>query len=98
MREFAQLYGELDETTSTSRKLAALQAYFQRAAPENAAWAVYFLAGGKPRQAVPTRLLREYATERAGLDAWLFDEAYHAVGDLAETIALILPAPGKRSD
>ncbi|MED5594583.1 ATP-dependent DNA ligase [Janthinobacterium sp. P210006] len=98
MREFAQLYGELDETTSTSRKLAALQAYFQRAAPENAAWAVYFLAGGKPRQAVPTRLLREYATERAGLDAWLFDEAYHAVGDLAETIALILPAPSRRSD
>lgn len=98
MREFAQLYGELDETTSTSRKLAALQAYFQRAAPENAAWAVYFLAGGKPRQAVSTRLLREYATERAGLDAWLFDEAYHAVGDLAETIALILPAPSKRSD
>ena len=98
MREFARLYAELDETTSTSRKLAALQAYFRRATPENAAWAVYFLAGGKPRQAVPTKLLREYATERAGLDAWLFDEAYHAVGDLAETIALILPAPGKRSD
>jgi DNA ligase-1 len=98
MREFAQLYAELDETTSTSRKLAALQAYFRGASPENAAWAVYFLAGGKPRQAVPTRLLREYATEQAGLDAWLFDEAYHAVGDLAETIALILPAPGKRSD
>jgi DNA ligase-1 len=98
MREFARLYAELDDTTSTSRKLAALQAYFQRAQPHDAAWAVYFLAGGKPRQAVPTRLLREYATERAGLDAWLFDEAYHAVGDLAETIALILPAPGKRSD
>ena len=98
MRDFARLYAELDETTSTSRKLAALQAYFQRAAPQDAAWAVYFLAGGKPRQAVPTRLLREYATERARLDAWLFDEAYHAVGDLAETIALILPAPAKRSD
>ena len=98
MREFAQLYGELDDTTSTSRKLAALQAYFQRAAPADAAWAIYFLAGGKPRQAVPSKLLRELATERAGLDAWLFDEAYHAVGDLAETIALILPAPGQRSD
>ena len=98
MREFAQLYAELDETTSTSRKLAALQAYFRRATPQDAAWAVYFLAGGKPRQAVPTRMLRELATERAGLDTWLFDEAYHAVGDLAETIALILPAPGKRSE
>ncbi|WP_300753227.1 ATP-dependent DNA ligase [Janthinobacterium sp.] len=98
MRDFARLYAELDETTSTSRKLAALQAYFRQVSPENAAWAVYFLAGGKPRQAVPTKLLRQYATGFAGLDDWLFDECYHAVGDLAETIALILPAPTGRSD
>ena len=98
MREFALLYAELDETTSTTRKLDALQQYFSRAAPENAAWAVYFLAGGKPRQAVPTKLLRQYAIEYAALDEWLFDESYHAVGDMAETIAHILPAPSRRSD
>ncbi|WP_426336244.1 ATP-dependent DNA ligase [Pseudoduganella sp. R-31] len=98
MREFARLYAELDETTSTKRKLEALQAYFSKAAPENAAWAVYFLAGGKPRQAVPVKLLRQYATEYAGLDEWLFDECYNAVGDLAETIAHILPAPNLESD
>ncbi len=98
MREFARLYAELDETTSTRRKLDALQAYFSKAAPENAAWAVYFLAGGKPRQAVPVKLLRQYATEYAGLDEWLFDECYNAVGDLAETIAHILPAPKQESD
>ena len=98
MREFARLYAELDETTATKRKLDALCAYFSAAAPENAAWAVYFLAGGKPRQAVPSKLLRQYATECAGLDEWLFDECYHAVGDLAETIAHILPPPGRRSD
>ncbi|KQW97000.1 ATP-dependent DNA ligase [Massilia sp. Root418] len=98
MREFARLFAELDETTATSRKLEALQSYFSSAAPENAAWAVYFLAGGKPRQAVPVKLLRQYATEFAGLDEWLFDECYHAVGDLAETIAHILPAPRRRSD
>ncbi|GAA4017447.1 ATP-dependent DNA ligase [Actimicrobium antarcticum] len=98
MREFARLYDELDATTSTTRKLAALVAYFSSAAPESAAWAVYFLAGGKPRQAVPTKLLRQYATEAAGLDDWLFDECYHAVGDLAETIAHILPPPQQRSD
>ncbi|HEV7816406.1 MAG TPA: ATP-dependent DNA ligase, partial [Janthinobacterium sp.] len=68
------------------------------AAPENAAWAVYFLAGGKPRQAVPGKLLRQYATEYALLDEWLFEECYHAVGDLAETIAHILPAPARHSD
>ncbi len=98
MREFARLYAELDETTSTTRKLDALQTYFSKAAPENAAWAVYFLAGGKPRQAVPTKLLRQYAIEYAGLDEWLFDESYHAVGDMAETIAHILPPPSTRSD
>jgi DNA ligase-1 len=98
MREFARLYAELDETTATSRKLAALQAYFSSAAPHDAAWAVYFLAGGKPRQAVPTKLLRQYAIEYSGLDDWLFDECYHAVGDLAETIALILPPPGQPSE
>jgi DNA ligase-1 len=98
MREFARLYAELDETTSTTRKLDALQTYFSTAAPENAAWAVYFLAGGKPRQAVPTKLLRQYAIEYAALDDWLFDESYHAVGDMAETIAHILPPPSRRSD
>jgi DNA ligase-1 len=59
---------------------------------------VYFLAGGKPRQAVPSKLLRQYAIEYAGLDEWLFDEAYHAVGDMAETIAHILPPPARQSD
>jgi len=98
MREFARLYADLDETTSTTRKLEALQSYFSSATPENAAWAVYFLAGGKPRQAVPTKLLRQYAIEYANLDEWLFDESYHAVGDFAETIAHILPPPLERSD
>ena len=98
MREFARLYTELDETTATRRKLEALQNYFSRAAPANAAWAVYFLAGGKPRQAVPSKLLRQCAIEYAQLDEWLFDESYHAVGDLAETIAHILPPPTRQSD
>jgi DNA ligase-1 len=98
MREFARLYTELDSTTATNRKLAALQAYFASSRPGDAAWAVYFLAGGKPRQAVPTRLLRQYAIERAALDDWLFDECHDAVGDLAETIAHILPPPLAESD
>jgi DNA ligase-1 len=98
MREFAQLYAELDETTATNRKLEALRNYFERTAPENAAWAVYFLAGGKPRQAVPTKLLREAAIEYAGLDEWLYEESHAAVGDTAETIAHILPAPKRHSD
>ena len=93
MKAFAALYRELDATTSSLAKQAALQRYFLGAQPDDAAWAVYFLAGGKPRQIVPTKLLRALAQEAAGLPEWLFDESYDAVGDLAETISLLLPAP-----
>ncbi len=93
MREFAGLYNNLDATTATTGKLDALKHYFGHAQPANAAWAVYFLAGGKPRQIVPTKLLRQFSTEMAGIPVWLFDECYQAVGDLAETIAHILPKP-----
>ena len=98
MRRFAALYTALDGTTSTNEKLEALIAYFSAAEPEDAAWASYFLSGGKPRQSVPTRLLTEFARERAGLPEWLFDESYQAVGDLAETIAHILPPAQRTSE
>ena len=98
MRLFAALYAELDASTATLDKTAALVRYFAAAPPEDAAWAVYFLAGGKPRQVVPTALLRRLATEAAGIDDWLFEECYQAVGDLAETIAHVLPPPSRRSD
>lgn len=97
MREFARLYNELDATTATIGKLDALKRYFSRAQPANAAWAVYFLAGGKPRQTISTKLLRQFSTEMSGMPEWLFDECYLAVGDLAETIAHILPPPGNES-
>ncbi|KAA8561148.1 MULTISPECIES: ATP-dependent DNA ligase [Pseudomonas] len=91
MKAFAELYANLDATTSSNAKLAALQAYFLQAPPEDAAWAVYFLSGGRPRQLVPTRLLRDMATEASGIAPWLFEESYQSVGDLAETISLLLP-------
>lgn len=91
MKAFAELYANLDATTSSNAKLAALQAYFLQAPPADAAWAVYFLSGGRPRQLVPTRLLRDMATEEAGIEPWLFEESYQSVGDLAETISLLLP-------
>ncbi|WP_293779689.1 ATP-dependent DNA ligase [uncultured Oxalicibacterium sp.] len=98
MRDFARLYAELDATTATNRKLDALRQYFRHAPARHAAWAVYFLAGGKPRQAVPTRLLRQYAIEYAAIAEWLFEESYQAVGDLAETIAHVLPPPQRTAD
>ena len=90
MEAFARLYAELDATTSTHAKLAALERYYNTATPADAAWATYFLAGGKPRQPVPTAVLRDVAVAAAGLPRWLFDECYDAVGDFAETVALVL--------
>ena len=98
MRAFADLYAALDETTKTSEKVAALVRYFKAAPAADAAWAVYFLIGRKPKQVVPTRKLVQWAIEVAGLPEWLFDESYDAVGDLAETIALVLPPAERSSD
>jgi DNA ligase-1 len=98
MRRFAALFDALDASTATGDKVAALVQYFGGAPAQDAAWAVYFLAGGKPRQVVPTAVLRSTACAAAGIDDWLFDACYQAVGDLAETIAHVLPPPARRSD
>ena len=98
MKHFAALFAELDQTTATNAKVAALARYFTQAAPADAAWAVYFLAGGKPRQVVPSGLLYALACKEAGIDEWLFDASYQAVGDFSETVAHVLPPPsGKAS-
>ena len=91
MKAFADLYTRLDATTSSNSKLIFLQDYLRIATSADAAWAVYFLAGGRPRRVVPTKLLRELAIQSSGLPLWLFEESYEAVGDLAETITLLLP-------
>lgn len=98
MRRFAALFAELDATTATGAKVDALRRYFSQVPPGEAAWATYFLSGGKPRQVVPSALLVDAACARAGIDRWLFDEAYASVGDLAETVALVLPPPSSVSD
>jgi len=91
MRLFTELYTRLDQTNKTNEKVQALTDYFAQAAPSDAAWALYFLSGRKPRQIVPSRKIREWAIEEAGIPEWLFMESRDTVGDTAETIALLLP-------
>lgn len=98
MRDFARLYAALDETTRTGEKVEALTRYFEQAPPADAAWAVYFLIGRKPRQVVPSKKIREWAAAEAGVPDWLFQESYDAVGDVAETVALLLPASEHSTD
>jgi DNA ligase 1 len=98
MKRFARLYAALDETTATNEKVAALVEYFVSAPPADAAWAVHFLIGRRPKRLVSSSRLRMWAAEEAGIPAWLFEESYHAVGDLAETITLLLPPSDNSSE
>ena len=96
MKAFAALYRRLDSGTSTRAKQAAMVEFFAAAKTDptrwaSAAWTVYFLSGGKPRQTAPTRLLWRLAVESSGYPDWLCGECYGAVGDLAETLSLLLP-------
>ena len=94
MRRFTDLYLALDATTKTNEKVAAMAAYFAAVEPEDAAWAVFFLSGRRPKRLLPSHLLRILSAERAGIPEWLLVESYAAVGDSAEVAALLLPDSG----
>ncbi|MBX9666003.1 MAG: ATP-dependent DNA ligase [Candidatus Obscuribacterales bacterium] len=91
MKRFAALFLALDETNKTGEKTLLMSEYFKAIEPADAAWAVYFLTGRKLRQLVPRARLSEWALELAGISPWMFQECYDTVGDLAETLALLLP-------
>lgn len=91
MKLFTELYVELDQTNKTNEKVEAMRFYFKHAKKHDAAWALYFLSGRKPRQIVPSKKLREWALELSGIPEWLYEESRDTVGDGAETMALLLP-------
>lgn len=91
MQTLAALFKKLDQTTSTNAKVDALAAYFREADDQDKVWTIALLSHRRPPRAVNYRLLSEWAAELADLPMWLFEESYHVVGDLAETIALLIP-------
>ena len=97
MRRFAALFESLDTTTSTRAKVDAMVDYFRQAPPADAAWAVYVLIGRRLKRSVGPTLLRTWLLEESGLPAWLVEETYGSVGDLAETIALLIANDGEAS-
>ena len=96
MKQFAQLYFDIDGTNKTNDKVAALVRYLSEAPSADAAWAIFFLRGGKLRAPVPSRVLAEMAAESADVPTWLFEECYEVVGDLAETAALLVAVAPNR--
>jgi DNA ligase-1 len=98
MRYFTHLFLTIDQTNSTLKKVEALVRFLDEAPDNDKLWAVALLAGKRPKRSVRTNQLREWAAELAGIPLWLFEDSYHVVGDLAETIASVLSADVSQSD
>jgi len=90
VRAFSELFEELDTTTATRLKVAAMVRYFRTAPPADAAWAAYILSGRRLKRFIGPTLLYRWLTEAAALPEWLIEECVAAVGDMAETIALLM--------
>jgi len=98
MRRFAALFQRLDRSTATLEKRAALIDYFRQARAEDAVWALFLLSGRKLARIAQSGELREWIARESGVEPWLVDESHAHVGDLAETLTLLLddPAPRER--
>lgn len=93
MKQFAELVRVLGTSTKTNDKLAALSQYFTNADAQDKVWVIAIFSGRRPKRSVNATQLATWCTELVGLPMWLFEESYHTVGDLGETIALLLPEP-----
>ncbi|MDT0605879.1 ATP-dependent DNA ligase [Croceitalea rosinachiae] len=91
MKDFAKLIKTLDSTNKTNVKVTALSAYFLKANDSDKVWTIAILSHRRPSRPINTTMLRVWAAELANIPLWLFEESYHIVGDLAETIALVVP-------
>ena len=98
MKQFAELVMKLGSSTKTNDKLNALVDYFRVANDKDKVWVIAIFSGRRPKRAVNTTQLANYAVELTGLPFWLFEESYHVVGDLAETITLLLPEKNNQKD
>jgi len=90
MRQFCQLFRQLDRSTGSHERVAALVAHFGSVPPEDAAWALHCLLGKQRRRLLTARRLREIALDLTAMPEWLFQASHAQVGDSAETIALLV--------
>jgi DNA ligase-1 len=98
MKRFTRLIAELDQTTSTSRKTAALERYFREAPEADRVWTIALFTHRRPKRAVNTAQLRSWTAEMAGLPLWMVEECWHIAGDLSETLATLLPDAPQADD
>jgi DNA ligase-1 len=90
MQSFVKLITELGKTSSVNSKKELLVEYFSLANDRDKLWTVALFTGKKPKKIISSSLLKAWCTELCEIPEWLFNESYQTVGDLAETIALLL--------
>jgi len=95
MKLFSQLFHDLDNLTKTNDRIDRLVTYFEEALPEDALWVSWFLSGNRMKGIIKTGELRSFAAQRCGLPLWLVEDSHEKVGDLAETITLLVANPLK---
>lgn len=98
MKQFAELIKTLDSTNKTTKKVEALAQYFREANNRDKIWTIAILSHRRPPRPANTTLIRQWASELAKIPLWLFEDSYHIVGDLAETIALVIPTAKESSE
>jgi len=98
MKYFAELINALESTNKTNAKIDAIIDYLERAPDEDKVWFIALFTGKRPKRNVNTNYMKEWALEITKLPFWLFQESYSSVGDLGETLSLILPPPTEKID
>ena len=93
MRHFAELINAVESSNKTTAKVDAIVRYLEIADEKDKLWFLALFTGKRPKRPINSNLLKEWAYEITGLPEWLFLESYSSVGDLGETLSLILPAP-----
>lgn len=96
MKTLSKLYFNLDATNSTLEKQRILVEFFKAHAKEDTLWLVGLFTHRRSPRIVNTRVLRQWASDVSSTPLWLLEESYHIVGDLAETLALLV-SKGKKS-
>lgn len=98
MKQFTQLFLELDRTNKTNEKVALLKTYFLTAPDQDKLWALALFTGRRPPRSFKTAQIHAWALEKANIPEWLYRESYNSVGDTAETISLLLPVASSTSN
>ena len=90
MKLFSRLFHNLDSTTKANDRIDFLVAYFKEADPLDAIWSIWFLIGNRVKGVLKTSELRQFISEFSGIPLWLVEECNDCVGDLAETVSLLI--------